>query len=88
MTLATFLVFFTLMMARLEGGANPALGSGTSSVLVAGPQGTGAVTTRTSGAGASSVSTTPVASEGSAGTTPAVVTRASGAPGTTEVGDD
>jgi hypothetical protein len=88
MTLATFLVLFTLMMARLEAGAGPALGSGTNSALVAASHATGAVTTRTSGGGASSVSTMPVTSEGSAGTTPAVITRASGALGTSEAGDD
>jgi hypothetical protein len=88
MTLATFLVLFTLMMARLQAGAGPALGSATSSALVAAPHGTGAVATRTSGAGAASESTMPVTSEGSAVTTPAVITRASGALGTSEAGDD
>jgi hypothetical protein len=88
MTLATFLVLFTLMMARLQAGAGPALGSGASGALVAGPQGTGAVRTRTSGGAASSVSTSPVASEGAPTPTPAILTRASGAPGTTEAGDD
>jgi hypothetical protein len=89
MTLATFLVLFTLMMARLNASADPDLRPSTSASLVARSPGAGAVTTRTSGGGASGAAATPVAaSEESPGTTAAMVTRASGAPGTTQAGDD
>lgn len=89
MTLATFLVLFTVMMARLRAGADPALHAGTVSALPANRTATGAVRTRTSGAGPSAALATPVAATGepSAGSA-AVVTRASGAPGTAEVGDE
>jgi hypothetical protein len=89
MTLATFLVLFTLMMARLKAGADPALSPSTSSSLVARSPGGGAVTTRTSGGGESAAAATPAAgSEESSGTPAAIVTRASGASGTPEAGDD
>lgn len=86
MTLATFLVVFTLMMARLTAGADPALRSSaqTSSSLVEGSSASVA-TTRTSGAAAQSGVTVPAAAEGASATTPAIATRTSG---TTRIGDD
>ncbi len=89
MTLATFLVAFTLTMARLNAGADPDLRPSTSTSLVAISPGAGAVTTRTSGGGASAAAATPVAAaEQSSGTTAAIGTRAAGVPGTAEAGDD
>jgi hypothetical protein len=82
MTLATFLVVFTLMMARLTAGADPALrASSNTAALVAGSS-AGAVSTRTSGAGAQGAATVQAtAAEGASATTPAVVTRTSGTSG-------
>jgi len=54
MTLATFLVLFALMMARLNGGTDPDLSASTSTPLVARSLGGGAVTTLPGGGGASS----------------------------------
>ena len=89
MTLATFLVLFTLMMARLQTGAGPVLSASKGSAALAEGNNESVVTTRTSGGGASSAPATSVAaSEGTAGTSPAVVTRASGALGAAEGGDD
>jgi hypothetical protein len=87
MTLATFLVLFTLMMARLQAGVDPALRASASSALVAGRSGSAAVTTRTSGAvGASATPAATTAGSGVA--TPAVVTRTSRVPGASGGGDD
>jgi hypothetical protein len=87
MTLATFLVLFTLLMARLQAGADPALRASAPSALVAGRSGSAAVTTRTSGAAGATV--IPVAgSEGAAAATPAIVTRTSGVTGASGAGDD
>jgi hypothetical protein len=89
MTLASFLVLFTLMMARLTSRANPALGASASSALVASGGGAGAVQTRTSGGGGARAALAPVAaSEGSARTSAAIVTSSSGAAGTYARGDD
>ncbi len=89
MTLATFLVLFTLMMARLKAGTDPALRPSTSTSLVARSSGAGAVTTRTSGGGEpAAAATQAAASEESSETPTAIVTRASGAPDTTEAGND
>ena len=89
MTIATFLVLFAFMMGRLKVGADLAVRGGTGSSLVLGSSGSGFVTTRTSGAGAASaLATRAVAPEASSGRTPAIVTRASGALGATEVGDE
>lgn len=80
MTLATFLVLFTLMMARLTAGADPALRAGGASSLVETASGGSPLRTRASGGGASAATAVPVAaSEGSSSTSPAVVTRSSGA---------
>jgi hypothetical protein len=87
MTLATFLVLFAVMMARLKAGVDPVLRAGTSSSLAG--SGAGAVRTRTSGAGASAGLATPVAgSEEASSRSGSVVTRASGALGTREAGDE
>ena len=84
MTLATFLVLITVMMARLRAGADPALRPIVNSGLVARSSGTGALTTRTSGGSASAPAATPPAtSEEPPVARAAVVTRASGAQGAT-----
>jgi hypothetical protein len=90
MTLSTFLVVFTLMMARLTAGADPALRASVSPAAISQPIGSGGttVTTRASGA---AVATPAVATEaGPQGTptTSAIVTRTSGAGGVSGAGDD
>jgi hypothetical protein len=88
MTLATFLVIFTLMMARLNVGADPALRGAANPVALTAGSGAGAVTTRASGASAAASSTVQAAAgQGTATATPAVVTRTSGAAGA-RIGDD
>jgi hypothetical protein len=88
-TLATFLVIFALMMARLTAGADPALRAQRSTaVLTRGPGGT-VLTTRTSGAVAAGTTTPAVAgSERPPGSRAAIVTSTSGATGAQEAGDD
>jgi hypothetical protein len=89
MTLATFLVVFTLMMARLSAGADPAVHVGTSISLGVARSGAGAVRTRASGGGESPAAATPAAGSGeSSAPIPVVVTRTSGAAGTRELGDE
>ena len=93
MTLATFLVVFALLMARLTAGADPALRTGASSALVRESASGGAVRTRASTAavpgGAAGANATPsAASEGSSRTVPAIVTSSSGAGGSGRGGDD
>jgi hypothetical protein len=89
MTLATFLVLFTLMMARLTAGADPALRAGNASALVEPASGASPLRTRASGAGSSATTATTVAaSEGSPVATPAVVTRSSGGAGAGAGNDD
>jgi len=89
MTLATFMVVFTLMMARMTAGVNPGVGSSTSTALLAGGSGASAVTTRTSGAGAAGAAVVqPAVSEGSPAATSTIVTRSSGAAGAVGVGDE
>jgi hypothetical protein len=75
MTLATFLVLFAVLMARLSAGADPALRPG-AVALVAKRAGPAALTTRTSGGTSSAVS--PIARpEAASPGEPAIVTRAS-----------
>ncbi|MFI4984625.1 MAG: hypothetical protein ACHQAV_01390 [Solirubrobacterales bacterium] len=89
MTLGTFLVLFSLMMARLKASATPALPSSGATALLARPSGGSSVRTRASGGGAAAAIATSVAApERSPATTPAIVTRASGAAGAGETGDD
>lgn len=93
MTLATFLVVFALLMARLTAGVDPALRTGASSALVRENASGSAVRTRASTAaatgGAAGANATPIAaSEGSSGTAPAIVTSSSGARGSGRGGDD
>ena len=72
MTLATFLVLFTLTMARLNAGEDPA--PRPSASLVARSSGAGAVTTRTSGGGDSAAGATQAApSEESSDASPVAV---------------
>ena len=88
MTLATFLVLFTLMMARLTAGADPALRAGNSAAVVRTVSAGSPLSTRTSG-GAGTASTTSVAaSQGSSATVPAVLTRSSGGAGAGVGSDD
>ena len=87
MTLAAFLVLFAVMMARLRVGVHPLARAGASSSLAV--SGAGAVRTRTSGAGESGGLAAPVAApEGTSSASGAIVTRASGAPGGMEAGDE
>jgi hypothetical protein len=93
MTLATFLVVFTLMMARLTAGAGQSLRPGAGTVALVQSSGAAAVTTSTSGSGVSGASRVSSVSqaanvEGSAATVPAIVTRSSGASGRPGAGDD
>jgi hypothetical protein len=89
MTLATFLVVFTLMMARLSAGADPAAHVGTSISLGVARSGVGAVRTRASGGGESAAAAVPAAGSGeSSARMPAAVTRTSGAAGMREIGDE
>lgn len=90
MTLGTFLVVFSLMMARLKASATPALPSSGATALVARPAGGSSVRTRASGGGgaAAAIATPVAAPERSPATTPAIVTRASGTAGAGETGDD
>jgi hypothetical protein len=89
MTLATFLVLFTVMMARLKAGADPSLRPSTSVSLIAGSPGAGRVTARASGGSRAGTTATPVArSAESAVTSGAIVTRTSGAPDMAAAGDD
>lgn len=72
MTLATFLVLFTLTMARLNAGEDPAPRPSIS--LLAKSSGAGAATTRTSGGGESAAVATPAAaSEESSDASPVAV---------------
>jgi hypothetical protein len=88
-TLATFLVIFALMMARLTAGADPALRAHPNTAVVTRGPGGAVLTTRTSGAVAAGATTPAVAgSERPPGTGAAIVTSASGATGTREAGDD
>ena len=88
MTLATFLVFFALMTARLKAGADPALRAGTTTPVAAASSGARAVITRTSGGGESAATLAPTAGSEESAASPSVVTRTSGSPGTTEPGDE
>jgi len=85
MALATFLVIFTLLMARLTASSHLASGAPAGAVAVtaiAGEAGASAVSTRTSGGGATAIpAAIPAVAEGSsspAGPT-TIVTRTSGA---------
>lgn len=85
MTLAAFLVVFTLMMARLTAGADPALRHGSTSALVEPASAGSPLRTRASGAAAGAsgaASAVPAAAGESSGqTTQAILTRTSGAGG-------
>jgi hypothetical protein len=90
-TLATFLVVFTLMMARLTAGADPALRAGATANAVTLTAGSGVPTVRTRVSGAAAAAggvAQTVAAHGAPTATPAIVTRTSGAPGATGVSDD
>jgi hypothetical protein len=87
MTLATFMVLFTLMMARLTAGKDPALqGRGTAATLVAGAR-TTTLTTRASGAVAGT-GVRQASAQGASTTAPAIITRTSGVGGAARVGDE
>lgn len=74
MTLATFLVVFTILMARLQSGVDPALGPAATGSLVVPGSSRGAILTRASGGAAPAVlkSGSPSSSTGP------VLTRTSG----------
>ena len=90
MTLATFLIVFALLMARLSAGADPALRAGVSAGAISRPVGAATtLTTRTSGAGAAVPAVAQSgAAEGSTAPAAAIVTRTSGAPGASRASDD
>jgi len=88
MTLATFLVLFTLMMARLTAGADPALRAGNSAAVVRTVSAGSPLSTRTSGGAATAGTTSVAASQGSSATVPAVLTRSSGGAGAGVGSDD
>ena len=90
MTLTTFLLIFTMMMARLTAGADPALRASVNTGAISRSVASGAstITTRASGAAAA---VPAVTSQGAASVTQAantVVTRTSGAGGVSGAGDD
>ncbi len=85
MSLATFLVLFTVMMARLTAVGGTALSSNRSVALAANGIGVSGVRTRASGGGSgATVAPAPL----SGGAAPAIVTSASGAGGAKGSGDD
>ncbi len=79
MTIATFLVIFTVLMARLTTGADPALHhlAGTPAVTVS--AGGRTIVSRTSGGGVTREAAVATPATGEA--TPALVTRSSGGAG-------
>jgi hypothetical protein len=87
MSLATFLVLFTLMMARLTAGADPALVSSRTAGLVAKGSGGSFIRSRTSGGAGYAATAASVPAQEARATGAAIVTRASGA-GVTGSGDD
>ena len=89
MALATFMVLFALMMARLKAGAEPALHPSTSAVVSFVGSSRSSVVTRTSGIRASGATTVPAtAPEHPAATRSVIVTRASGTLAARSPGDD
>ncbi|MHB8242964.1 MAG: hypothetical protein ACYDHN_13365 [Solirubrobacteraceae bacterium] len=86
MTLATFLVLFALLMARLTAGFDPALRAQTPVVRTIGPAGE-AVTTRVSGS-KSAASTQPAVVRGGTSGGQVLVTRTSGVTGVGGKSDD
>jgi hypothetical protein len=87
MTLATFLVLFSVMTARLKASAIMARPSSGATTLLARPPGGSGVTTRASG-GAATIATPVAVPEGARATRPAIVTRASGIARAGETVDD
>lgn len=83
MTLATFLVVFALLMARLQSGADPGLRASANGVLQARGEAGTAIRTRTSGGAVPAASGNPVATEVSS----PLVTRTSGRAGREESDD-
>jgi hypothetical protein len=88
MTLATFLVVFTVMTARLRAGADPALNASRGAALVAERSGAGALRTRASGGASVAAATTSSAVGAPVGGVSAAVTRASGAAGAQGASDE
>jgi hypothetical protein len=87
MALATFLVLFSLMAARLKASATTALPSSSAAALVAGRSRGSSVTTRASG-GAARIATPVALPAGAPATRPAIVTRPSGIARAGETVDD
>jgi hypothetical protein len=88
MTLTIFLVLFALMMARLKASADPALRASTTTPVAAASSGGRAVITHASGGGESAAKLAPAAGSEESSASPSVITRRSGAPGTTEARDE
>lgn len=88
MTLATFLVLFTVMMARLTGGANPALNGANPAALVEPTAAGSPVRTRSSAAIGAGGTPTIAPTRSPSATAPAVMTRSSGSAGAGAVTDD
>ena len=78
MTLATFLVVFAVMAARLQVGLDPGLRAASGTTVVRNPSG-GKVVTRASGTGAAIPASSPSGAPAQTGTP--VLTRTSGAAG-------
>jgi hypothetical protein len=90
MTLATFLVVFAMMMARLTAGADPAVKGATTAALVEPAAAGSAVRTRASATAGAAATPTVAPARGSSAPAPApaVVTRSSGRAGAGAVTDD
>jgi hypothetical protein len=83
MTLAVFLVVFTILMARLQSGVDPALSAAAHATTVVRGASGGAVVTRASGGAGPAVSTSGAPAEPAS----PVITRTSGSSGGGESGD-
>jgi hypothetical protein len=83
MTLATFLVVFAILMARLQSGIDPALSAAANATSVVRGASGGAVVTRASGSAGPAVSTSGAPAEPAS----PVITRTSGSSGDAESGD-
>lgn len=89
MTVATFLVVFAVMMARLTTGADPVLRASASPVALGAGPGAPAVRTRASGGAPAAVAAGEGPSVPRAGApSPAVITRTSGLAGASGATDD
>ena len=88
MALATFLVLFTVMMARLTAGADPAVKGASTAALVEPAAAGSPVRTRASAAAGAAGTPTVAPARGSLAPAPMVVTRSSGSGGVEAATDD